>query len=138
MLKIVLDTNIILSSITSSSPYHIILTSLFQNKYNLIVTSDILLEYEEKLSEKFSAEIAEYAIGALLQNKSVDKVEIFFNLGLIKADEDDNKFVDCAFCGNVNYLVTNDKHFKVLKQVEFPVIKTLSIDEFTNLLKEMI
>jgi uncharacterized protein len=84
MLKIVLDTNIILNSITSSSPYHIILTSLFQNKYNLVVTSDILLEYEEKFSEKFSAEIAEYAIGAWLQNKSVDKVEIFFHLGLIK------------------------------------------------------
>jgi uncharacterized protein len=135
MLTIVLDTNIILSSVSSASPFHIILKSLSQNKYTLVVTNGILLEYEEKLTTIFSREVAEFTITALLYNKSVKKIETYFNLQLIKADEDDNKFVDCAFTGNAQYLVTNDRHFNILKQINFPSINVIKIEECIEILK---
>jgi uncharacterized protein len=135
MLTIVLDTNIILSSVSSASPFHTILKSLSQNKYTLLVTNDILLEYEEKLTVIFSREVAEFTISALLYNKCVKKIESYFNLQLIKADEDDNKFVDCAFTGNAHYLVTNDRHFNVLKQISFPSINVITIHQFMEILK---
>ena len=33
---------------------------------------------------------------------------------------DDNKFVDCAFAANATYIVSDDKHYDVLKEVDFP------------------
>lgn len=136
MLKIVLDTNIILSSISRKSPYHLIVEALFDNIYELYVTSEILLEYEEKLISNFDKDLAETFISALLMNSSVYKVDFYFDLNLIKNDPDDNKFVNCAFASNVHYLVSNDKHFNVLKNTDFPKINILKIEEFLKLLED--
>ena len=51
-------------------------------------------------------------------------------------DEDDNKFVDCAFAANADFIVTNDAHFNVLNTIDFPSIPILSIDKFKSLLEE--
>jgi uncharacterized protein len=56
-------------------------------------------------------------------------------MNLISADPDDNKFVDCAFAANAHYIVTNDKHFNILKLIPFPKIALLKIQEFGNLLR---
>jgi predicted nucleic acid-binding protein len=37
-------------------------------------------------------------------------------------DQDDEKFADCAIVSNADYLVTNDRHFEVLKTIQFPII----------------
>jgi len=134
MLKVVLDTNILLSSISRKSPYSYILAALFENKYELYVSTEILLEYEEKIITFFDTQVAETLISALLMRSNVKKIEPYFDLYLIKNDIDDNKFVNCAFTGNVHYLVSNDKHFKVLKNTVFPKIPLLSITEFLELL----
>ena len=137
MLKVVLDTNIILSSVSRKSPYHVIFKKLLAGSYELYLTTDILLEYEEKLSANFSADLAELITSALMLKQNVKKVTTYFDLALIVADYDDNKFVNCAFTANVNYLVSNDKHFNVLKSVPFPQINVLKIDDFIAILKEI-
>lgn len=70
----------------------------------------------------------------LLTLSSVQKQDVYYKWHLINADEDDNKFVDCAVAGNVDYLISNDKHFNELKAVEFPKLIVLTIDEFMDLL----
>ena len=65
---------------------------------------------------------------------NVFNVETYFNLQVINADQDDNKFVDCAFASNAHYLVTNDKDYNVLKSLEFPKINVLKADEFLTIL----
>lgn len=134
MLKIVLDTNIVLSSISRKSPYHLIMSELFNGSYELYVTTEILLEYEEKLQQNFDSELAETLISALLMKNTVKKIDAYFDLDLIKEDADDNKFVNCAFAGNVHYLVSNDKHFNILNTIGFPKINLLKIDDFRRLL----
>jgi len=52
------------------------------------------------------------------------------------SDKDDNKFVDCAVAGNADYLVSNDKHFNCLKEVEFPKLNVVTIDAFVQLLTD--
>ncbi len=59
ILKIVLDTNCLLRSISRRSDYTIVLNKLYENAYELFLTNDILLEYEEKIEEFFSAETSE-------------------------------------------------------------------------------
>jgi uncharacterized protein len=138
MLKVVLDTNILLSSISRNSPFHAILEALFDGLYELYVTTEILLEYEEKLRDNFDAELAETLISALLMKNTVKKITVYFDLNVIKTDADDNKFVNCAFAGNVHYIVSNDKHFSILKDINFPKINVLKMNEFLSLLSEMI
>src|SRR5882757_2682703 len=103
-LKVVLDTNALLRSISRRSPFSVILDKLYEGDFELWVTNDILLEYEEKISDIFSKETAELILGALSLLPNVKKAEIHYHLFLIDIDKDDNKFSDCAFAGNVHYI----------------------------------
>ena len=47
-------------------------------------------------------------------------------------DEDDNKFVDCAICGNSDLIITSDHHFNVLKDIDFPKVEIIAPGEFIN------
>lgn len=69
-LKVVLDTNCLLRSVSRRSAYAVIIDQLRLGNYELFLTNDILLEYEEKLSDIFSDEVAELILGvfALLPN----------------------------------------------------------------------
>jgi len=133
-MRIVLNTNIILSSISRKSPYHNILKSLFEGAYELYITTEILLEYEEKITANFDAELAEIFLSALLIKSNVKKIETYFTLNLIDADKDDNKFIDCAFASNAHFIVTNDKHFNILKKIDFPRIGIINIVDFNTYL----
>ena len=133
-LKIVLDTNVLLRSISRRSAYAIIQDKIYENAFEVYITNDILLEYEEKISDIFSSETAELIIGAFALLPNVRKVDIHFHLSLIAADPDDNKFSDCAFAGNVHFLVTDDKHFAILKSISFPYINVITLDQFKELL----
>ena len=52
-LKVVLDTNALLRSISRRSPFTVILDKLYEGDFELWVTNDILPEYEED-DNKFS------------------------------------------------------------------------------------
>ena len=64
-------------------------------------------------------------------------IKIYFRFGLIKADPDDNKFVDCAIKANAKYIVSEDHHFDVLKTIHFPPVNVISIDEFLKELQSL-
>ena len=101
----------------------------------LCVSTDILEEYAEIITQKMSVEVATNVIHLLLESKFVELIDPYFRLQLIEADHDDNKFVDCAFSANATYIVSNDKHYDVLKEVEFPQILVLKLKEFLRLLQ---
>jgi putative PIN family toxin of toxin-antitoxin system len=133
-LKVVLDTNVVLRCISRRSSHAEVLEKLFKGIYELWLTNDILLEYEEKISENFSKETAELFIGALMLLPNVKKTDVYYHLQLIDNDKDDNKFSDCAFSANVHYIVTNDKHFNILKSVRFPVLNIITLEDFRELI----
>ena len=62
------------------------------------------------------------------------RVDPHYSFGLITADFDDNKFVDCAIVANARCIVTEDKHFNVLKTIQFPKVEVVNIDEFKKYL----
>ena len=134
-LKVVLDTNTLLRTISRNSIHKHVLDKLLNNQFDLFVTTEILLEYEEKIVQIFNQQTAELILGTLSLLGNVFTTNIFYNLNLISSDLDDNKFVDCAFAANTNFLVTDDKHYKILKSVGFPKINTLSLAEFSALLE---
>lgn len=133
-LRVVLDTNVLLRCVSRRSAYAIVLDKIYQQAFTLYLTNDILLEYEEKITEIFSASVAGTLIPGFAFLSNVKKMEIYFYLNLIAGDADDNKFVDCAFAANAHYLVSDDRHFSVLKQVSFPSINVISLDHFKEIL----
>jgi putative PIN family toxin of toxin-antitoxin system len=128
--KIVFDTNVLLVSISSFSKYHWIYELIIKGEVLTLVSNDILLEYEEIIGEKYNNKTAKNVIRALLELNTVHQISPYFNFELISNDLDDNKFVDCAIAGNAEFIVTNDKDFNVLKEVDFPKVSVLSINEF--------
>ena len=119
-------------TLPSKSRYHRIWTEILDGQIELCVSTEILNEYEEILSQHSSSELAQSVIQALLNRPNVIKVTPTFFFNLIVADPDDNKFVDCAICGTAELIVTNDAHFNVLKAIEFPVVDVKSIQEFVE------
>ncbi len=136
-LKIVLDTNALLRCISRRSVYASVLDKLYENVYEIYITNDIMLEYEEKICDIFSKETADLITSALTLLPNVKKIDIHFKLNMIVADPDDNKFSDCAFAGNVHFLVTDDKHFAVLKSITFPSLNVITLDRFSELLAKV-
>lgn len=82
-----------------------------------------------------SVSVATNVIHLLLESEFVELVIPFFSLHLIEADHDDDKFVDCAFAANATYIVSDDKHYDVLKDISFPQLLVLKLKEFLRLLQ---
>jgi len=135
-LRIVLDTNSLLVSIGRKSKYRPIFDALLNGRIKLLISNDILGEYFEKLSEKTNAIVAENVTNFLVRSPDVEKIEIYFKWGMIAQDADDNKFVDCALNGQAQFLVTDDKHFNLLKEIDFPHIEVIRTSHFLNLLEK--
>ena len=133
-MRVVLDTNIILASFSRKSPYRLVMDVFKSRGFSLCVTTEILLEYEEKLHEKFSKEAASLFMEALPDRSNVDWVNIFFKWNLVYPDLDDNKFVDCAIAANADYLVTNDRDYNPLKKLAFPRLTILKMEGFIEIL----
>ncbi|MCU0347518.1 MAG: putative toxin-antitoxin system toxin component, PIN family [Saprospiraceae bacterium] len=129
-MKIVLDTNVILVSISDTSPYHWVWKSLEKGEFTLCVTTDIMNEYAEVIERHLGIEAMETTLHAISKHRFVELVTKYYHWNLITNDPDDNKFVDCAIACNADFLVTEDKHFGVLKTVSFPSVKVLDIALF--------
>ena len=87
-------------------------------------------EYEEILSRKTTKDIAYNVVEAIARLSTTYYQDAYFHFGLITADKDDNKFVDCAIAADAEYIVTNDKHFAVLKTISWPQLSVIKIKEF--------
>ena len=61
---------------------------------------------------------------------NVKYIDPHFRFHLITTDPDDTKFVDCAIAANAKYIVTEDHHFEVLKDIPFPRVEVISIEQF--------
>lgn len=133
-LKVILDTNVLLVSISEYSQYHWLYKALIDKKFDLFITNEILTEYEEIISEKLSIDTANSVIRTLLELSNVFPTTIYYKTNFIIQDPDDNKFIDCAFASNCDLLVTNDKHFNVVKKLDFPQINIVKLHEFKEIL----
>ncbi len=133
-LKIVLDTNAVISALGRKSPFKLVLEKLLQDKYDLFITTEILLEYEEKIVELHNALAARNFLDLMSILPNVHQSNIYYRFLLITQDADDDKFADCAIAQGAHYLVTDDKHYNVLIKLGFPKVNLLKINDFNILL----
>lgn len=135
---VVIDTNVLLVSISSKSKYHWLYQLIINKKIHIAISQEILNEYEEIIGKHWNGSVANNVVRSLSELSTTITTNIYYNLLLIATDPDDNKFVDCAFAANADYIISNDHHFNVLKDVDFPAIPVLKIEEFKELTRDLI
>ena len=124
-MKIILDTNVLISGIFFSGPPYQILKAWQEGKIQIAVSKEILAEYHriaEELSEKFSSvEISQilelFTIHAEMVNTQGLEVSVC-------EDPDDNMFISCALGSKSKIIVSGDKHLlKISGYQEIEVLK---------------
>ena len=133
-MKIVLDTNCLVVCLPVTSSYYCLWEAFRDMRITFCYTTDIINEYSEILERFYHHQFVSDVINELLLSRNVIKTNNYFRWNLVSVDHDDNKFVDCALNAGADYIVTNDKHFNVLKSLDFPPIKVINIETFKSIL----
>jgi uncharacterized protein len=119
MLKIVIDTNILVSALlkADSNPA-IIMAMILDGRVILCLSPEIMAEYQGVLSRpKFKA-LKQAKVKLLLKTLKTKAVwvEAYEKVTLITNDPEDNKFLECVLAAKAEYLITgNSKHFPFKK-----------------------
>ena len=135
-MKIVLDTNCFLSCIGKRSPYRNVFDAFLNYQFTLCVSTEILLEYEEKFEQFWGADVTHNLLGTILTAENTSLYDIFYFFHLVKDDLDDNKFSDTYLSANADVLVSNDRQLLALNQNEFPRIRVISLEDFSKKLTD--
>lgn len=132
--KVVVDTNVFVSAAFLKGISSALIEKWKENKFILLFSPDIFDEYFEVIARpKFRQEekdIREFA--ELLTQRGV-AVEPQIQLGVIKEDPKDNKFLECAIAGEANFIVSGDRHLLSLKQ--YKGIKIIKLSAFIQEIK---
>ena len=137
-MKITVDTNILVSATFWQGSSNSIMEKVECGEVELVLSKDILNEFSAVL---LYPEIQEKIKNKHLEmNRTIAKVvsvstiiEPELKLDEIKDDPDDNKILECAVAGGVDFIVSNDKHLLKLKKVQgIPIITS---DEFIQMYK---
>ena len=129
-MRLVIGTNVFIEIISEKNRFHSLFKALLNGQFQLFVSNEILLEYEEVIQKKCKPESLELFLSFLDTSPFVHKITPNFKFNLITTDPDDNKFVDCAIAANSDYLVTGDRHFKVVIENQFPKVKIITPQNF--------
>lgn len=129
-MRVVLDTNCLIMAISARNEYYQVWQDFLDGKYVLCITNEIIEEYSEVIARNISPLLSEFVISTIINRKNVVMKSPSYAFHLIKADEDDNKFVDCAIIANAKYIVSNDRHFDVLREIPFPKVDVIKINQF--------
>ena len=134
-MRVVIDTNQLLSSISPKSKSHWLYQAIFSGKFTLCITTEILEEYDEIIEWGFRRrDVADNVLEAIINSPYVEQINVSSFWWLLTDDPDDNKFSDCAIAAGADYLLTEDKHFDVLKDIDFPNVNVVSLNEFRHIL----
>lgn len=132
-MKVVVDTNCLVVSIPKNNPEFWLYKAFRAELFDWYLSNEILMEYEEVLGRFYSPLTASLVTNILLTAPNVVLAEPFYKYGLIPQDPEDNKFVDLAISANVDYLLSNDRHFQSLKEIEFPKVQVVTLNELKEI-----
>ena len=129
---VVIDTNCLIQMLGRYSTYHSLWLSFLQEEFILCISNEILSEYEEILTQKVSPRVANLFLQVIARATNVIRKDPYFKFHLIEQDPDDNKFVDCAIVNGASYIVSEDAHFRILKNIPFPVVRAIHLEQFVQ------
>lgn len=131
MIRVVLDTNVFVSSFFGGNPRKII--DLWKNgKLKLCLSGVIVDEYIKVLGRLGLQDTEELRD---LLNIFAQGYNLIFScnvpaIDIISLDPDDNKFIECAVALKAGFIISGDKHLKTIRN--YMGIKILTPKEFLD------
>lgn len=134
LVKVVLDTNVLISAIAFGGKPKEILNLVLEEKIAASTSPILLAEFKEVYTKKFpllkeAFELTFKSIEEIFEITQPDKI-----LDILK-DKDDNRVLEAASEGNCDYIITGDSELLELKVYRKTEIVTP--DQFLKLLKEI-
>jgi hypothetical protein len=137
-MRIVLDTNVLISGTFWKGDSHKILILIAGGVLTSITSQDIIDEYRKVLArDDIVDKVVDKNLVASKIAQGVIDVSVFVKSNLklnIVQDPTDNKIVECALVGNADYIITNDFHLLELKT--YNTIKIITPKDFLKLLEK--
>lgn len=130
-LKVILDTNVIISAIIFFGKPRQILNLTLEKQVTGITSKILLAELSEILSKKFPDY---FEISSLFETSIKEVFEIVSPTEKISIcrDADDNRVLEVSVEGDCDFIISGDKDLLILKS--YKKIKILSASEFLELL----
>jgi len=126
-MKITLDTNVLVSATFWTGDSFRILKLIDEKKMNLVLSLPIIEEYHKILDSneiikkiKNKELLVSKLINTVLNNCELVKPRK--KLEVVKDDPEDDKILECAQEGKVDYIITQDNHLLKLKMFENIII----------------
>lgn len=128
-MRITVDTNILVSATFWHGDSEKVIIKVENKEVRLVLSKNIIKEYAEVLNyEEIQDKIKDknlemkYSVGKIISISTI--VEPRERLDVVKEDPDDNKILECAKEGKVDYIITQDEHLLKLKKFEgIPILK---------------
>lgn len=127
-MRIVVDTDVIISGVFFGGAPAEVLKAIVTSKVTACASKQIVEEYIEIVNEMISRKQGKLNSNILLTLiNSLEMIESKSHIE-ISRDPDDDKFIECAKDANALYIVSGDKDLLVIKQYEN--IKIITAKEF--------
>ena len=128
MIRVVLDTNVLVSGTFWSGPSARIIKLIEQKRLELISSRAILEEYNfvmdyDEIKRKVNHH-HERAQAALKLAQLGTLVHPRTRIHVIKEDPSDDKFIEAAMMGKARFIISQDKHLLNLKRYQNVIILT--------------
>ena len=128
MIRVVLDTNVFISSLFwKGAPYQIF-GKILEGAILNFVSPQILKELKERLLYKFKLppeKVKEYLETIVFNSKITYPKK---KLNVVKKDPSDNKIIECALEAKASFIISGDKHLLEIKR--YKGIKIVTPGEF--------
>ena len=131
MLKIVLDTNVLVSAAIIQGKQFELLKLAKLGEIKIILSPQIIEEFKEVISRErfgFSKEKINEAVRQILEIAEI--IIPKQKLDIVKDDLADNIILECALEAKANYIISGDEHLLALK--EYKSIRIINTTEFFN------
>jgi putative PIN family toxin of toxin-antitoxin system len=112
-MRAVLDTNVLISSVIATGVPHEIVVKGFSSEYQIVVSVATLTEFRDtllKYPEKFQMDEADVQEEVETIRYFAEFVDPDEEITAVEDDPDDDKFLEAAVAGNVDYIVSGDRH----------------------------
>ena len=134
-MKLTADTNTLVSATFWYGTSEKIISRAEAKELQLILSDEIIKEYAEVLEyEEIQDKIRDKKLSIIHTIQKIISISTIIEpkvkLDIIKDDPDDNRILECAAAGNVDCIVTNDKH--LLKLKKYNDITIMAPDEFVE------
>lgn len=124
-MRVVFDTNVLISAfISKGTPYHL-LSKALEGEFELMISPDIFDEFRNVINrEKFKLSIKQIEESSMILFRVPEMIQPLYKVNVVHEDPDDDRILECAMSSHADLIISGDRH--LLQLTEWEGIKILT------------